>query len=73
MTKMIITSTDGWKIEYALDSIKEVKFGKLSQLHSKSDIVGNGLRPGDATILIVFNDGTQATFADSKKEVITYA
>lgn len=65
MTKLNLTSKDGFFVSYDLSTIKTIKIGKAKSFYDKKDCEDNGVKLSDAIIIINFKNGYTSSFADS--------
>jgi hypothetical protein len=65
MTKLNLSSSEGFFVSYDLADIKNIKHGKAGKFYDKSECESNGLKVSDSIIIISFKNGDKTSFGDN--------
>lgn len=65
MTKLNLSSIEGFFVSYDLSNIANIKHGKAGKFYDKAGCEDNGIKVTDSVIVIRFIDGHTTIYGDN--------
>lgn len=65
MTKLNLSSLEGFFVSYDLANIANIKHGKAGKFYDKAECEDNGIKVTDSIMIICFKNGSKSSFGNN--------